>query len=777
MELNRRTFLQRTSLGLLALGSSQTGLSLGVDRYYQTLAEPTPRKLALLVGINEYPDSTSLKGCLTDVELQQELLVHRFGFQAQDILVLTGEQATRDAIERAFLEHLVEQATSGDVVVFHFSGYGRQVKIPETIDTAKEYRLANSLMPSDSILPTNDMPVRETPPFGFATCSTWGDPKTAVDSPYNDGASSDFVNNDLLEETLLLLGRSLATDKLTFVLDTSYCSTGRLLQGNLRVRSFPTLAENPSPEELAVQEQLQRRLHTVLLNKKRGGTILRGARNERVATEIVINGFSAGLFTHTLTQYLWQVEPASRLSVAMTRTAEQMAVAIGNRQEPQSMNGDRHSWLTYYLLPENSLGAEGVIVRLDSDRTVELLLTGLPSNLLAHYELNSCFSILPSPDAGEILLQIRSREGLKAKAKLLQESPVPLQVGQLVRESIRILPRHISLTVALDPSLERIERVDATSAFATIAAVSAAIVAGEQAADCLLGKMRSPNANLETVVASAQANPMVALGWEGYGLFSAGGTILANGKGTASEAVKSAIGRLEPQLQQLLAAKMWRLTVNEGSASLGARATLEIVGKIPQVFLERNTRRQALGMNNLSPLATANSSDETAILPRLPIGTQIQYRLENLSDRPIYFLLLGIDSGGRAIALYAPQQESESTVGEKTAKLKHQCLFPGEQRVIPQPSASGPAGLAEIQVVCAYAPFVKTVAALSAIEYLKGDREQILKLPNPLEVSQALLEDLHSTSAVESKIIGSLTDIYALDTKTWATLSFVYQVM
>jgi hypothetical protein len=768
MGLDRRTFLQRAGLGLPILIASQTGLSFfekkgrvasGLERYYQTLAAPTPRKLALLVGINEYSDSPNLKGCLTDVELQQDLLVHRFGFKRQDILTLTGEQATRDAIERAFLEHLSEQATTGDVVVFHFSGYGRQVKVSQTTDDLTSgAQGVNSLIPSDGILPTKGTP----------------------------------GNNDLLYETLLLLGRSLATEKLTLVLDTSYHSTGRVLQGNLRVRSFPSSTEKANPEDLAFQEQLQRRLNALSPTWKRleksaiAGTILSAAREGQVATEITVDGFSAGLFTYTLVQYLWEVAPASRSLLAMTRTAEQMAVAIATQQEPQQISGEKQPLLTYYLLPENPSGAEGVITQIDDDRAVEIQLTGLPANVLEHYGLNSCFTVVSSSNSPEIGLQIRSLEGMKAKAKILNalgDREMPLQVGQLVEESIRILPRHIGLTVALDPSLERIERVDATSAFAGISAVQGAITAGEQAADCVLAKVQATSAKSEQMMASGAENLSFAPETGGYGLLSVGGVALPNAQGIASEAVKSAIKRLEPQFKQLLAAKLWRLTANEGSSRLGVSATLEIVGKTPQVLLYRDTRRQAFQSDNPSVQTTAASSNESPILPRLPVGTQIQYRLENFSDRPIYFLLLGIDSGGAAIALYTPEQMDEFPATDKSSKLKHQCILPGDRLIVPRPSASfnwivsAPSGLAEIQLICSSSPFSKTLEALSSIDYLKGDKEQILKLPNPLEVSQALLQDLHLASAVKSEILGSLTDSYALDTKAWATLSFIYQVV
>jgi hypothetical protein len=736
MGLDRRTFLQRAGLGLLTLGVSQGRMALGVNRYYSLLAAPTPRKLALLVGINEYTDSANLKGCLADVELQRELLLHRFDFQKTDIVTLKGEQATREAIERAFIEHLIEQATPGDVVIFHFSGYGRQVKIPQTTDDRETFRLANSLVPSDGIISSK-------------------------------GTSA---TNDILEETLLLLGRSLATDKFTIVLDTSYSSTGNLLQGNLRVRSLPTTLENVHPEALAWQERLQRHIQTSVPSRKHGGTILAAATKGHLATEMAFDGFNAGLFTYSLTQHLWEVAPASRVAIAMTRATEEMAAAIGMNQEPQQISGEKSPLLTYYLLPENSSGAEGVITKVEDDRAVEILLTGLPAKVLEHYGVNSCFSVVAS-DGEETLLQIRSREGWRAKAKPIAENSAALQPGQLVREAIRILSHDLSLTVALDSSLKRIERVDATSAFASISSVSFAIAAGEQSADCVLGKIGST----PTKIASTGGEGLGAIaGGDSYGLFSAGGIALPNEQAIASEAVKSAIGRLNPQLQQLLAAKWWRLTANEGSSRLGTSATLAIVGATPQAVMRHDTQRQGFQSEKLL------SKTE---LPHLPIGTRIEYQLENSSDRPLYFLLLGIDSSGEAIALYVPRLPGESSSAEKTAKLKSQCILPGDRLVVPSRDASfdwlitGPTGLARIQIVFAIAPFSKTLEALSAIDYLKGEKEQILKLPNPLEVSSALLQDLHAASAVPTAIAGAATDIYALDTKAWATLSFVYQVV
>lgn len=101
MITNRRYFLQFAASTLATLGLSQIDIQRQGLRYARVLAQSTPRKLALLVGINEYRQFTNLQGCVTDVDLQRELLVHRFGFNPTDIKVLSdtaNNKATRENI-------------------------------------------------------------------------------------------------------------------------------------------------------------------------------------------------------------------------------------------------------------------------------------------------------------------------------------------------------------------------------------------------------------------------------------------------------------------------------------------------------------------------------------------------------------------------------------------------------------------------------------------------------------------------------------------------------
>ncbi|WP_153557204.1 caspase family protein [Roseimaritima sediminicola] len=93
------------------------------------------RRLALLIGINDYPslpESKQLRGCVNDVQLMRETLIDRSGFSKCDIIEITNEQATRSGIFRAFdkLALRVDQANDQGKtasVVFHFSGHGSQV--------------------------------------------------------------------------------------------------------------------------------------------------------------------------------------------------------------------------------------------------------------------------------------------------------------------------------------------------------------------------------------------------------------------------------------------------------------------------------------------------------------------------------------------------------------------------------------------------------------------------------------------------------------------------
>lgn len=759
--MKRRAFLQRTGLTLATLGASNFGLSILSQNYYRVLADPTPRRLALLVGINQYRNA-ALSGCVTDVELQQELLTHRFRFKPSDILTLTDQQATRSAIETAFVNHLVEQAKPGDVVVFHFSGYGSQVAIGSPPNSSQ-----HSLV--------------------------------TVDDPVSDGEG--MVVSDILEDTLLLLLRSLPTDKVTTVLDTGYTYPGKSLQGNLRIRARPSLgpvqaigAELVFQEQLLSQANLNRdRLALVRQFGKFPGVVLQAAQPGQIATEAHWSGFSAGLFTYALTQQLWQATPATVLRVSLSRAKEQVEQWVTEEQHPQlvGQKSQEAMLLPYHLVADPLVGADGVIVGVEENsKTVRLWLAGLPPGVLEQYGSNSLLSIV-EPSTPEALrsptyLQLLSREGLVAKAKLYHpdaasstDSSLTIgDVGLFVRERVRVLPRNIGLTLALDSSLERIERVDAISALSAIPHVSSTI-AGEQAADYVFSKVSGvtqtqvaalPSA-LPGLVASTATNPPGS-----YGLFSLGQEAIPNTIGESGEAIKVAMRRLAPKLQTLLAMKLLGLTVNEGSSKLPVRVTLEQQEAQEPILLSRETvPANPTPARKLQPPITT-----IAELLTLPMGSRIQYRLENRGTQSIYFTLLGLDSSGNLIALYAPPGRSVDWVEKRPGSLPD-TLASGETLVLPPPSAlpwvlGSTTGVSEAYVVCSRAPFTQTQEILGTVLRPTNEAAALYPIPNPLEVAQAVLHDLHQASDPAAQVAGASPDTFALDVNAWASLHFVYQI-
>jgi len=94
-----------------------------VEEYLKMLkSEPQARKRALLIGIDQYPDSP-LEGCKNDVELMKTVLAS-YGFQ--EFVILTDEEATKRAIENA-LTQLASQVLQNDLVVIYYAGSDRLV--------------------------------------------------------------------------------------------------------------------------------------------------------------------------------------------------------------------------------------------------------------------------------------------------------------------------------------------------------------------------------------------------------------------------------------------------------------------------------------------------------------------------------------------------------------------------------------------------------------------------------------------------------------------------
>lgn len=109
---------------------------------------------ALLIGIDVYtpsktpanaPQASSsptvdrgwidLDGACNDARAMREVLIARFGFEPQNVRMLTNAEATRAAILEAFVQSLVHPTRPGDVCVFFYAGHGSQMQNSRCIET------------------------------------------------------------------------------------------------------------------------------------------------------------------------------------------------------------------------------------------------------------------------------------------------------------------------------------------------------------------------------------------------------------------------------------------------------------------------------------------------------------------------------------------------------------------------------------------------------------------------------------------------------------------
>lgn len=79
------------------------------------------RRLALCIGIDRYPGSNALFGCVNDARAWKTLLESKLHFDR--VSVLADDKATRGGIARA-VESLLTDARPGDTVVIQYSGHG-----------------------------------------------------------------------------------------------------------------------------------------------------------------------------------------------------------------------------------------------------------------------------------------------------------------------------------------------------------------------------------------------------------------------------------------------------------------------------------------------------------------------------------------------------------------------------------------------------------------------------------------------------------------------------
>ncbi|MEB3281294.1 MAG: caspase family protein [Lyngbya sp.] len=389
---SRRRFIEFAGSTFATLGLNSVNLLPKFDRYGKVLAQNTPRKLALLVGINQY-QKDPLNGCVNDVIMQQMLLIHRFGFNPKDILILTDKQATRKGILDAFEEHLIKQAKPGDVVVFHYSGHGSRVLDPNPIPLKSPIidgtGLNGTFVPVDSSLPA-----------GYP----------------NVGGEVD----DIMGHTLFLLMSAIQTEYFTAILDS--CFSG------LKTRDFKVRSRDGgekiqiSSQEKAYQEQWLSRLdmspEEFVQGYKKGvakGVVLASAQPSQTAKDVKILDFYVGIFSYFLTQYLWQNTGTPESAIAYTN--EQIPRRLTqNPLYEVKIESEYENQPIYFL--DNKIPVANAVITETTGNQAKIWLGGLTVKQKAELTSGTLFNIVNSQSnsSGKVIFQ--SRKGLVGTATL-----------------------------------------------------------------------------------------------------------------------------------------------------------------------------------------------------------------------------------------------------------------------------------------------------------------------------------------------------------------------
>lgn len=710
--MKRRHFLQFSSSLFASLGLSQLDLTQQAHRYAQVLAQSTPRKLALLVGINEYPTALGgLQGCLMDVEMQRELLVHRFGFNPNDIKVLTNTQATREGILTTFEEHLIKQAKSGDVVVFHYSGHGSRVRDPDPIGNDP---FNSTMVPSDR--------------------------------PSESATSSATPVPDIMGQTLFLLMSALPTENLTVVLDCCYSGGGK--RGNLIARAARQSSDvtlDASPEELEYQKQWISKLYNSKQKfqevREKGvakGVVIASAARDQLATDAPFDGFHAGAFTYLLTRYLWQ-EPGNRsfktVFENLALRTQDVAKSSGMYQIPEfeEKQGSKNGEQPLYFLEKTRPAAEAVIRKVTGDK-VEFWLGGIASQSLKAFEKGAIFSIIDDEGQEQGQIQQESRVELVGYGKVIKSAQSGIvKEGTLLREQVRGIPSNLTLRVGVDETLGA-EKAKVQTALQGQKRIEPVSVEQRNAVDYLLGQVTQEDVQSWKKQGESNPPPVGSLG-----LFTAGKMPVPGSFGRVGETAENAVTRLRPRLKVLLAGRILKSIDNGDSSQLNVTTLIQAVdGKgISGAVSSRGSR------NSQSPLPPGVINTQKLQFKR---GSNIQAQVKNNESRNIFVSLLFITGSGEIINLFpldwdAPEEKS--------------LVAPGQSKIVPQPednfawNVGDTAGTFEVLVLASVAPLRTALKGLQSIA--RGRRSPIgapvaLQEDEPIDIIGNLLGDIDNNS-------------------------------
>lgn len=388
-----------------------------------------------------------------------------------------------------------------------------------------------------------------------------------------------------------------------------------------------------------------------------------------------------------------------------------------------------------------------------------------------------------NPNDRHLWLRISRDRGLRRGAHPLQ--PLAESLGdRAIFEVVRVIPRFIQLGVALEAQLSRIERVDATSALSGLYGIEA-ITSSDREADCwfgyslnTLGTVSTPSAANFADLVNRSVNPEAEFSTKldanfagftsavssrpRYTLLTFDRQPIYDCPPEADEAIKRTIRRLQPRLQDLRAFKILTATENTTASMLKVRVTYGLAQTDPTVP-DRGLRRTRQTAAIPTPI---NARDHSTL--ELPSGSRVQYRIENLSDQPLFFLLVRLDACGR---LTIPD------TAERVVRAREVLTVPERPEATAWNLERDP-GLVRLLAILSDRPFQQTRDSLTR-NHATDSRDLARETEThdlSGEVAEAIVADLDRASRDRLPGLDFSADTYALDVRRWATLPLIYRI-
>lgn len=740
--MKRRQFLQGTGAALATLGFNQLDLQHQALRYASVLAQGTPRKRALLVGINDYVALGSggwqaLRGAVNDVEMQRELLIHRFGFPSANVKCLKDGEAKRENILAEF-EDLIQWSKPGDVVVFHYSGHGSTVDDPDRVFSDN---LNGTIVPYDGDLP----------PAGGTV-------------------------DDITSGTLFLLISALKTENVTVILDS--CHSGGGVRGNLVIRARPGQAElllrgemtaklTASDEEKTYQERLlstwqqpQKLSRKDWIEQRRAGlpkgVALLAARRDQEAADATFTGDThAGVFTYALTRYLWQQtrnQAMGTVLVAAKSKTEQLLKTLDGKshaqtpelqEKPNSSNQQQPTYFLPSFTSKQSQTAEGVITGVSgrgSGSKVQVSLNGVEPQVLESFGKGAKLKIVDAEGREQGTIELTGkRQGLKIEGRVTLKPGATIAPGAMLQEQSRTIPADWALRIGLDPSLGNdaaIARQELPKIHSRIAPVPLL----QQEVHYILGRMTQP---VHDALQQRRFPNLPVVG--SVGLFYSGLEPLPESFGQPEEPLTKALqGRLLPKFKFLLAGRLLKLMLNSTSTRLKVKAAVQVLGK-------REFAAQAISVRGSGQAETLRVEQSAK---RVRVNDKIQVIVENNEAKPLNCAVVFLSADGEVL----PLPVTSVVPASRTIAI------PGDKATV---TVEPPLGMAEVMVIFSTSSLDRAIAQLQILSDTRGDDQGT----QAVSTVDTLLDDLSGTRS------GGQSGDRCLSTDQMAALSVAFEVI